>query len=101
MQAESSHREPILKLNFRWESTAEQMLLPAVSGALERVLLFDQLNAVYYRILHLQDSRAFHEKLLQELGVHYEVPPCDLARIGRDQATEYLAFHRAAKLVAT
>jgi hypothetical protein len=100
MQTESSRHEPILKLNIRWESTAQQKLLPAVSGTLERVLLFDQLNALYYRILHLQDSRAFHEKLLQELGVHYEVPPGDLARMGKDRATEYLAFHREAELVA-
>jgi putative hemolysin len=93
MQAESSHHEPVLKLNFRWESTAQQRLLPAVSGALERVLLFDQLNALYHRTLRLQDSRAFHEKLLEALGVHYEVSPGDLARIPRDGPVVVTANH--------
>jgi putative hemolysin len=69
------------------------MLLPAVSGTLERVLLFDQLNALYHRILHLQDGRAFHEKLLEELGVHYEVPPGDLARIPTDGPVVATANH--------
>jgi putative hemolysin len=93
MQPESHHPEPVLKLNFRWESTAPQKLLPAVSGALERVLLFDQLNALYYRTLHLQDSRAFHEKLLEALGVHYEVSPGDLARIPPDGPVVVTANH--------
>ena len=75
MQTESRRHEPILKLSFRWESTTPPKLSPVVSGALERVLLFDQLSALYRRTLHLEDDRAFHEKLLQELGVHYEVSP--------------------------
>ena len=93
MQTESSRHEPILKLSFRWESTTQPKLLPAVSGALERVLLFDQLSALYGRALHLEDSRAFHEKLLQELGVHYEVSPGDLARIPRDGPVVVTANH--------
>jgi putative hemolysin len=93
MPTESDHDEPILKLNFRGESAAQQTLLPAVSGALERVLLFDQLNALYYRILHVKDGRTFHEKLLQELGVHYEAPPGDLARIPTDGPVVVTANH--------
>ena len=93
MQAESDHHEPILKLSFKWESTAQQMLLPVVSGALERILLFDQLNALYHRILRLQDGRAFHEKLLQELGVHYPVSPSDLTRIPADGPVVVTANH--------
>jgi putative hemolysin len=84
MQIESGHHEPILKLNFKWESTAQQKFMPAVSGALERVLLFDQLNALYHQTLHLEDSRGFPEKLLEALRVHYEVSPRDVARIPRD-----------------
>ena len=93
MQTESSRHEPILKLSFRWESTTQPKLPPAVSGALERVLLFDQLSALYCRALHLQDSRAFHEKLLEELGVHYEVPLSDLARITRNGPVVVTANH--------
>ena len=93
MQTESSRHEPVLKLSLKWESTTQPKLLPAVSGALERVLLFDQLNALYYRTLHLQDSRAFHEKLLEELGVHYEVTPSDLARIPADGPVVVTANH--------
>jgi len=84
MQTQPNHHEPILKLNIRWESIAQQKLLPVVSGALERVLLFDQLNALYHQILHLEDSRGFPEKLLEALRVHYEVSPGDMARIPRD-----------------
>jgi putative hemolysin len=93
MQNESSRHEPILKLSFRWESTNPPKLLPTVSGALERVLLFDQLNDLYGRALHLEDSRAFHEKLLEELGVHYEVSPSDLARIPKDGPVVVTANH--------
>jgi putative hemolysin len=81
MHTESSRQGPVLKLSFRWESTTQSKLLPVVSGALERVLLFDQLRALYDRALHLEGGRAFHEKVLEELGVHYEVPSSDLARI--------------------
>ena len=81
MQAERHHDEPILKVNFKWEGPVRQKLLPAVGGALERVLLFNQLNALYHRTLHLRDSRHFHEKLLEALRIRYEVSPEDLARI--------------------
>jgi putative hemolysin len=84
MQTESNHHEPVLKLNFRWESAAQQKFLPVVSGALERVLHFDQLNALYRQTLLLHDSRDFPEKILEALRVHYEVAPGDLARIPRD-----------------
>ena len=81
MQAERDHNEPILRVNFKCEGPVRQKLLPAVGGALERVLLFDQLNALYHQTLHLQDSRHFHEKLLEALRIRYEVSPEDLARI--------------------
>ena len=81
MQAERNHNEPILKVNFKWEGPVRQKLLPAVGGALERVLHFDQLNALYHQTLHLRDSRHFHEKLLEALRIRYEVSPEDLARI--------------------
>ena len=81
MQAERNDIQPILKVNFNWEGPVRQKLLPAVGGALERVLLFDQLNALYHQTLHLQDSRDFHEKLLEALRIRYEVSPEDLARI--------------------
>ena len=84
MQAEPSHNEPILKVNFKWEDTVRTKLLQTVGGALERVLLFGQLNALYHRTLHLQDNRDFHEKLLEALRVHYEVSQGDLARIPPD-----------------
>ena len=81
MQAECNDIPPILKVNFNCDGPVRQKLMPAVGGALERVLLFDQLNALYRRTLHLQDSRDFHEKLLEELRIRYEVSPGDLARI--------------------
>ena len=81
MQAECNDIQPILKVNFNCDGPVRQKLMPAVGGALERVLLFDQLNALYRRTLHLQDSRDFHQKLLEELRIRYEVSPGDLARI--------------------
>jgi putative hemolysin len=84
MQVERNGIQPILKVNFNCEGPVRQKLLPAVGGAIERVLLFDQLNALYRQILHLQDSRQFHEKLLQALRIRYEVSPGDLARIPPD-----------------
>jgi putative hemolysin len=84
MQAERNYNHPFLKVKFKCEGQVRQKLLPAVGGALERVLLFDQLNALYYQILHLHDSRDFHEKLLGALGVRFEVSPGDLARIPTD-----------------
>jgi putative hemolysin len=81
MQAERHHHQPILKVNSRCEDPAHQKLLPAVGGALERVLQFDQLHALYHQTLHLQDSRDFAEKLLEALRIRYEVSPFDLARI--------------------
>jgi putative hemolysin len=81
MQAERNHIQPILKVNFKCEDPVRQKLLPAVGGALARVLLFDQLNALYHQTLHLQDSRGFPEKLLEALRIRYEVSPGDLARI--------------------
>lgn len=84
MQAGRTHDEPILKVNFMGEGPVRRKLLPAVGGALERVLLFDQLNALYHQTLHLRDSRHFHEKLLEALRIRYEVPPEDLAHIPPD-----------------
>jgi putative hemolysin len=81
MQAERNDHQPILKVNFRCEGPVRQKLLPALGGALERVLLFDQLNALYHQILHLQDGRDFPERLLGALRIRYEVSPGDLARI--------------------
>ena len=73
--------EPILSVNFKCEHPVRQKLLSVVGGALERVLLFDQLNALYHETLHLQDSRHFLEKLLEALRIQYRVSPEDLARI--------------------
>jgi putative hemolysin len=84
MQAEPSHNQPMLKVDFKWEDTVHPKLLQTVGGALERVLLLGQLNALYHQTLHLQDNRDFHEKLLEALRVHYEVSPGDLARIPPD-----------------
>jgi putative hemolysin len=81
MQVERDHILPALKVNFKWEGPVRQKLMPAVSGALERVLLFDQLNALYRQILHLEDSRDFSRKLMEALRIRYEVSPGDLARI--------------------
>ena len=81
MQAELRNDEHVLKVTFKWEGIGRQKLLPAVGGALERVLHFDELNALYRQIHLLQDNRNFHEKLLEVLRVHYEVSPEDLTRI--------------------
>ena len=81
MQAERHHIEPILSVNFKGAGPVRQKLLSVVGGALEHVLLFDQLNALYHQTLHLQDSRNFHEKLLEALRIRYRVSPEDLARI--------------------
>jgi|SRR5208337_785387 len=81
MQAEHNHIEPILRVNFKCADPVRQRLLSVVGGALERVLLFDQLNALYHQTLHPQDRRHFHEKLLEALRIRYRVSPDDLARI--------------------
>ncbi len=81
MQAQRIDDQPILKVRFNCEGPVRQMFLPAVGGALERVLQFDQLNALYYQTLHLHDGRDFHEKLLEALRIRYQVSPGDLARI--------------------
>jgi putative hemolysin len=81
MQAERIHIEPILRVNFKCEGPVRQKLLSVVGGALERVLLFDQLNTLYRQTLHLQDSRHFLEKLLEALRIRYQISPEDLARI--------------------
>ena len=81
MQVERNHLEPILSVSFKSADPVRQKLLSVVGGALERVLLFDQLNALYRRTLHLQDSRHFYEKLLEALRIRYQVSPEDLARI--------------------
>ncbi len=81
MQTERSEIQPVLKVSFKGQGPVRQKLLPAVGGALERVLLFDQLNALYRQVLNRQDGRGFDENLLEALRVHYEVSPADLARI--------------------
>ena len=73
--------EPILSVNFKCAGPVRRKLLSVVGGALQHVLLFDQLNALYHQTLHLQDSRNFHEKLLEALHIRYRVSPEDLARI--------------------
>jgi putative hemolysin len=93
MQAELNPCPPILKVNFGGDGPVRQRLMPAVSGALERVLHFDQLNALYYKTLLLQDERDFPEKLLDALQVRYEVSPCDLARIPVDGPVVVTANH--------
>src|SRR5208283_4910304 len=65
MQLERHAIEPILSVNFKGAGPVRQKLLSVVGGALEHVLLFDQLNALYHETLHLQDTRHFHEKLLE------------------------------------
>ena len=57
------------------------------------MLHFDQLNALYYKTLLLQDERDFPEKLLEALQVRYEVSPCDLARIPTDGPVVVTANH--------
>jgi putative hemolysin len=81
MQVARHQSEPILSVNFKCAGPIRQKLLSVVGGALEHVLLFDQLNALYHQTLYLQDSRNFHEKLLEALRIRYQVSPEDLARI--------------------
>jgi len=81
MQAAHEQSQSILRVNFKFQDPVRQRLMGFVGGALERVLLFDQLNAVYHQTLHAQDSRHFHEKLLETLQIRYEVSQEDVARI--------------------
>ena len=93
MQAQTSQQPPVLRVNFKGAGPVPQKLLPAVSGALERMLHFDQLNALYYKTLHLQNGRDFNEKILEALGVRYEVSPRDLARIPAEGPVVVTANH--------
>jgi len=81
MQVERHPIEPILSVNLKSADPVRQKLLSVVGGALERILLFDQLNALYHRILHLQDGRHFNEKVLEVLRIRSQVSPEDMARI--------------------
>ena len=81
MHVERNSIEPILSMQLKSADPVRQKLLSVVGVALERVLLFDQLNALYQETLRLRDGRHFHERLLEALGVHYQIPPEDLARI--------------------
>lgn len=68
-------------------------LLPPLAPALERALGLESLNQLYTRVTGREDSRSFLARVLDDLGVRYNVDEADLARIPRSGPLVVVANH--------
>ncbi len=71
----------IFNLNVDFKNPLQNKLFSLVKGPIEHVLAFPRLNQIYDDVSKLHDDRPFPEKVLEQLGVSYDLPEEDLARI--------------------
>jgi putative hemolysin len=77
-QAQSNR---IFNLNMTFKDPLHNKLFSLFKGPLEQVLDFPRMNRLYDDVSRLQDNRPFPDKVLEQLGVSYDVPEADLSRI--------------------
>lgn len=76
-------RQPnrIFNLHVDFKNPLQNKLFSLVKGPIEHVLAFPRLNRIYDDVSRQQDNRPFPDKVLAQLGVSYDLPEEDLARI--------------------
>ncbi len=77
-QAQSNR---IFNLNMTFKDPLQNKLFSLFKGPLEHVLDFPRMNRLYDDVSRLHDNRPFPDKVLEQLGVSYDVPETDLSRI--------------------
>ncbi len=71
----------VFNLNVDFKHPLQNKLFSLVKGPIEHVLAFPRLNKIYDAVSKLDDNRPFPDKILGQLGVSYDLPEEDLARI--------------------
>ncbi len=71
----------IFNLNVAFENPLQNKLFSMMKGPIEHALDFPRLNRFYDDVHRMHDNRPFSDKVLDELGVSYDVPEADLSRI--------------------
>ena len=71
----------IFNLNVAFNNPLQDKLFSMVKGPIEHVLEFPRMNRFYDSVHRLQDNRPFSDKVLEQLGVTYDISEADLSRI--------------------
>ena len=71
----------IFNLNIAFKNPLQNKLFSMMKGPIEHVLDFPRMNRLYDDVHRMNDNRPFSDKVLEELGVSYDVPETDLSRI--------------------
>ena len=71
----------IFNLNVAFKNPLQNKLFSMMKGPIEHVLDFPRMNRLYDDVHRMHDNRPFSDKILEELGVSYDVPEPDLSRI--------------------
>ncbi len=71
----------IFSLNMTFKDPLQNKLFSLFKGPLEQVLDFPRMNRLYDDVSRLQDNRPFPDKVLEQLGVSYDLTEADLSRI--------------------
>ncbi len=79
MQQTQPNRLFNLKLDFK--DPLQNKLFSMVKGPLEHALDFPRMNRLYNDVSGMNDKRPFWDKILDRLGVSYDLPDADLSRI--------------------
>jgi hypothetical protein len=87
-----AHQDSVFRLNLSFDDPLRQRLFSVVSPALERVLLFPQLNSIYHGISK-GDSRRFVQSVIEALKVDYDIAAPGVARIPKEGSLVVVANH--------
>jgi len=71
----------IFSLDLDFKDPMQKKLFSMVKGPIEHFLAFPRMNRFYNDVSRLHDNRPFPDKVLEQLGVSYDVPAADLSRI--------------------
>jgi putative hemolysin len=71
----------IFNLNVKLKDPFQDKMLSLMKGPIEHFLAFPRMNKAYAEIAHMQDSRPFADKVLDQLNVAYDLSHEDLKKI--------------------
>lgn len=71
----------IFNLNVAFENPLQNKLFSMMKGPIEHILDFPRMNRLYDDVHRLHDNRPFSDKILEQLGVSYDVSEADLSRV--------------------
>jgi putative hemolysin len=70
----------IFNLTMTFKDPLQNKLFTLFKGPIEHALDFPKMNRLYDDVSRLHDNRPFPDKVLDQLGVTYDIPEADLSR---------------------